>query len=204
MAVNLTTPNTLLGALAPKSETARLASVLGTVVLGSVLLTICSKISIPVQPVPVNLQTMAVALLAAAFGWRIGVATVALFIVEGLAGLPVFTFGGGAQYIFSPTFGFIIGFLPMAYIIGRAADTGASRKVILLFGAMIAGDAVAFVCGYGWLVAMSGSASWIDQTNVLGSAFGKAVQPFIIWDIVKMAFAAISATALWELMGKDA
>jgi biotin transport system substrate-specific component len=114
MALTLTTPNTVLGVISPKSQSARLALNVGTVILGSLLLAAAARISVPVTPVPVTLQSLAVALLAAAFGWRIGVATVALYIVEGLAGLPVFAAGGGLGYLMSPSFGFIAGWLPMA------------------------------------------------------------------------------------------
>jgi biotin transport system substrate-specific component len=200
MAVTLTTPNTLLGTFAPKSEQAKLVSALLTVVLGTLFITICSKISVPGTPVPVTLQTLSVALLAAAFGWRVGVATVALYIVEGLSGLPVFANGGGAAYVFSPTFGFIVGYLPMAAIIGRAADLGASRRILALFAVMVLADAVVFGFGYAWLVAMSSGAKWIDPNNVMGSAFAKAVQPFIVWDLLKMAFAAVTVTGAWTLL----
>ena len=84
----------------------------------------------------------------------------------------------------------------MAYVIGRAADLGVGRNVGLMFAAMLVGDAVSFLLGYLWLIAMSGSASWIDQANVFGSAFAVAVAPFLVWDLVKMAFAAITVTGL--------
>lgn len=199
MALTLTTENTLLGIFAPKEGTARTVTAFATAILGTLVLYVSARIQVPGIPVPVTLQTFAVALLAAAFGWRIGLATVALYLAEGLAGLPVFANGGGPQYVFSPTFGFLVGYLPMAYIIGRATDLGASGKVLPLLIAMIVGDAVCFVFGYGWLVAMSGGAAWIDQTNVLGSAFAKAVQPFIVWDLLKMAFAALTVSGAWAL-----
>jgi biotin transport system substrate-specific component len=200
MAVSMTTQNTVLGVLIPKQGAVHLAANLATVVIGSILLTISAKISVPVWPVPVTLQTFAVAALAAAFGWRVGVATVALYIAEGLAGLPVFASGGGAAYVFSPTFGFIVGYLPMAFVIGLAADRGASGKALPLFIAMLAGDAIVFVLGYVWLLAMGTGAAWLDQANLVGSAFEKAVQPFILWDILKMAFAALTVAGVWTLV----
>ncbi|WDR02566.1 biotin transporter BioY [Devosia algicola] len=200
MAVTLTTPNTLLGALAPKGEAAKLATNLVTILLGTLLLTISAKISVPVWPVPVTLTSFAVAAIAAAFGWRLGVATVAAYLLEGAMGLPVFAAGGGLAYFAGPTTGFLIGYLPMAYIIGRASDMGAANKPALLFGAMLVGDAVLFVLGFVWLLAMAGQAGWIDQTNVVASAFAKAVQPFIVWDILKMALAALSVAGAWSLL----
>src|SRR5688572_4586466 len=73
MAVSMTTQNTVLGVLIPREGTVHLAANVATVVIGSILLTIAAKISVPVWPVPVTLQSFAVAALAAAFGWRIGV-----------------------------------------------------------------------------------------------------------------------------------
>ena len=202
MAVTLTTPNTLLGVFQPKGDAARLASNLATVVLGTLLITICAKINVPVWPVPVTLQSFAIAALAAAFGLRIGVATVALYLLEGAFGLPVFATGGGLAYLAGPTGGFLIGFLLLAAIVGYAADRGASGKPLTLFAAMLAGDAVLFVLGFAWLVLMAGQAQWIDQANVVASAFAKAIQPFIIWDILKMALAALTVTGAWNLLSK--
>lgn len=200
MAVSMTTQNTVLGVLLPREGAVHFAANLATVVIGTIVLTIAAKINVPVWPVPVTLQSFAVAALAAAFGWRIGVATVALYIAEGMAGLPVFATGGGPAYILGPTGGFIVGWLPMAFIIGFAADRGASGKPLPLFGAMVVGDAVSFALGFGWLLAMGASAAWIDQSNLVGSAFEKAVQPFILWDVVKMAFAAVTVAGVWALV----
>ena len=202
MAVTLTTPNTLLGLYQPKGDAAKLASNLATVVLGTLLITICAKINVPVWPVPVTLQGFAIAALAAGFGMRIGVATVALYLLEGAFGLPVFATGGGLAYLVGPTGGFLLGFLALAAIVGFAADRGASGKPLALFGAMLAGDAVMFGLGFAWLALMAGQAGWIDQANVLGSAFAKAVQPFIVWDILKMALAALTVTGAWKLIAK--
>jgi biotin transport system substrate-specific component len=199
MAVTLTTPNTLLGAFQPRGDAAKLASNLVTIVLGTLLITAAAKINVPVWPVPVTMQGFAVAALAAAFGWRIGVATVALYLLEGAFGLPVFATGGGMPYLLGPSGGFLLGFLPMAYIIGRAADMGASSRPLALFGAMLLAEAVLFVIGFSWLLLLSGQAGWIDQNNVLGSAFERAVQPFIVWDILKMALATMTVTGAWKL-----
>lgn len=202
MAVTLTTPNTLLGMFQPRSDAAKLATNLATVVLGTLVITIAAKINVPVWPVPVTLQGLAIAALAAAFGARIGVATVALYLLQGAMGLPVFATGGGLPYLIGPTGGFLLGFLFMAGIIGYAADRGASSKPLTLFGAMLIGDAVLLALGFAWLLLLSGQAGWIDQTNVLASAWAKAVQPFLVWDVLKMALAALTVTGAWGLMGR--
>ena len=202
MAVMLTTPNTLLGVFAPKSQTTRLLTNLATVVVGTLLLTLAAKTNVPTWPVPVTLQSFAVAVLAAAFGWRIGVATVVAYLIEGAAGLPVFATGGGLAYLIGPTGGFLIGFVAMAYVIGRAADLGASGRVLMLTLAMLIGDSLLLVLGFAWLLALGGNAAWLDQSNLVGSAFAKAIQPFIVWDALKMVFAALTVSGLWTLFKK--
>lgn len=208
MATPLATPNTLLGTLSPSGAGPRVLTTLAVVVLGTLVLTASAKISVPVWPVPVTLQTLAVAVLAAAFGWRVGVATVALYIAQGLAGLPVFATGGGPGYVFAPSFGFIVGWLPMAFIIGRAADLGVSNRPFSLFGIMVAGNAIGFICGFLWLMAVaamlvnSGAElpGWLDASDLAGTAFRGAVQPFVVWDLIKMAFAALTVTGAWMLV----
>lgn len=200
MAVTLTTPNTLLGAFQPKGETAKLATNMVTVVLGTLLIALAAKINVPVWPVPVTLQSFAIAGLAAAFGARIGVATVALYLLEGAMGLPVFATGGGLVYLIGPTGGFLLGFLVMAWMIGSATDRGASARPLTLFGAMLAAEAVLLALGFAWLVLMAGNAQWVDQTNVVASAFAGAIQPFLVWDVLKMALAALTVTGLWAVL----
>jgi biotin transport system substrate-specific component len=197
MAVTLTTPNTLLGVFQPKGAVTKLAINAVTVVLGTLLITAAAKINVPVWPVPVTLQSFAIAALAAGFGMRIGVATVALYLLQGAMGLPVFATGGGLPYLVGPTGGFLLGFLAQAAIVGYAADRGASSRPFTLFGAMLAATAVLYTFGFVWLLTLAGQAAWVDQTNVLASAWAGAVQPFVVWDILKMALAALTVTGLW-------
>lgn len=200
MALSLTTPNTILGVLEPKAGLRKPVMTVLTVLAGTVLLAVAARVNIPLIPVPASFATMAVAVLAAAFGWRIGVATVLAYIVQGLIGLPVFSAGGGIGYLASPTFGFIVGYLPMAALIGLAADSGLSRKLLPLMGVMLLGDIICLAFGYAWLLAMASGASWIDPNNVMGSAFAVAVQPFLLWDALKMVFAAVTVTGAWSLL----
>lgn len=206
MAVTLTTPNTILGVLEPKSQTTRLAVQIGAVILGTVALAVASKIQVPVWPVHITLQSMIVALLAGALGWRLGLATVALYIAEGLAGLPVFSTGGGLGYIFSPSFGFIIGWLPMAFIAGHVAEKFRGRALPMTLG-FIAADVVSFVFGFVWLMVVANMIigaggtlpKWLASGDLLTVAWKGAVEPFIVWDILKMAFAALSVAGVLAL-----
>jgi biotin transport system substrate-specific component len=204
MAVTMTTPNTILGVLEPKTSTERVLSNIAVVLVGTLLITAAAKINVPTWPVPVTLQSFAVAALAAAFGWRIGVATVVAYLIEGAIGVPVFATGGGVGYLMGPTGGFLLGFIPMAYVIGRAADLGGSGRVVMLFIAMVIADALLFALGFGWLLALGSNAAWLDHSNLIGSAFAKAVQPFLIWDALKMLFAAVTVTGVWSVFKKRA
>ena len=209
MAVTLTTPNTILGVLEPKSQTTRLAVQIGAVILGTLALTVAAKIQVPVWPVHITLQSMVVALIAGALGWRLGVATVALYIAEGLAGLPVFSAGGGIGYIFSPSFGFIVGWLPMAFIAGFVAEKTRGRALPMALG-FLAADAVSFVFGFVWLMVVANMIlnaggtlpKWLASGDLLTVAWKGAVEPFIIWDILKMAFAALSVAGVLALAKK--
>lgn len=199
MAETLTTPNTVLGALLPATRGTRLAAQIGAVILGTVVLTVAAKIQVPVWPVHITLQSMVVAILAGALGWRLGLATVALYIAEGLAGLPVFAAGGGIGYIFSPSFGFIVGWLPMAVIAGYVAEKAKGRILPMALGFLVA-DAVSFAFGFAWLMVVanmilsSGGTlpKWLASGDLFTVAWKGAVEPFIVWDILKMAFAALT------------
>jgi biotin transport system substrate-specific component len=201
MAVTLTTPNTILGVLEPKTGTRRLLSNVATVLIGTLLITLAAKINVPTWPVPVTLQTFAVAALAAAFGWRIGLATIMLYIIEGFGGLPVFAgAAAGPAYLLGPTGGFILGFLPMAVIVGRAADMGVSQRLGAMFAVMLVADAVVFAIGYAWLVVVLSGLKGVGYGAVMGPAYSGAIQPFIVWDILKMAFAAVSVAGAWTVL----
>lgn len=208
MAATMTTPNTVLGALLPREGATRVVANIALVVLGSLLLAASAQIKIPLYPVVINLTTLAVAFLGAALGWRLGVAAVALYIVEGLSGLPFFANGGGWTYVLSPSFGFIVGYLPMAFIAGWAADRGASRSLVKLFGWMLLADAVCFAFGFAWLLVVanmvlaSGGAlpAWLAGGDLLAAGWNGAVQPFIVWDVLKMAFAAVTVAGAWQLV----
>lgn len=208
MAVTMTTRNTVLGVLLPQEGTARVLANLAIVIAGSLVLAAAANIKIPLSPVVINFSTLAVAILAGAFGWRIGVATVALYIAEGLSGLPFFANGGGWAYVLSPSFGFIVGYLPMAFIIGWAADRGAARSVVRLFGWMVLADIVLFAFGFAWLLVIANMIlssggelpKWLQGGDVMTIAWNAAVQPFLVWDALKMVFAAITVAGLWQLV----
>jgi biotin transport system substrate-specific component len=100
----------------------------------------------------------------------------------------------------------------MAYIIGRFADGGASKRIVPLALAMIAADAVSFAFGFIWLMVVANMIlqsggelpKWLAGGDLLTVAWNGAVQPFILWDILKMAFAAVTVAGAWRMLSKKA
>ena len=173
-------------------------------VAGSAIITLSAKVSVPVWPVPVTLQTFAVAFLAAVAGRKLGVAIVLTYLAQGVAGLPVFATGGGPAYFTGPTAGFLLAYLPMAYIIGWAADRGAAKRPLLMLITMLFADALLMAFGFIWLMSMAGNATWIDSSNPILSAWRGAVEPFILWDALKMGLAAALAGVCSSMSPKEA
>ena len=180
----------------PQNGAARLGAQIVLAVLGTLLLTLSAKTKVVLGPVDMSLQTLAVLLIAASFGFRLGVATLLLYLAEGAMGFPVFQSspekGVGIAYMLGTTGGYLAGFVVMAAIVGWAADRGFDRSPIKLFGVMLAANAIMLTMGFAWLATLIGAEkAW---------AFG--VVPFIVGDLIKVALAAALVPAVWSLLPK--
>ena len=140
-----------------------------------------------------TLQTLAILALGAAYGARLGGATLLLYLLEGAVGLPVFVGtpekGIGLAYMMGPTGGYLLGFVLLAMIAGWAADRGWSTNPFKLGAAMLVGEVAMLVLGALWVGYLFGA----DKILVYG------VGPFILTDLVKLAIAAALIPALWTL-----
>lgn len=179
----------------PEKGAGRLAAQVALAVAGTLLLTLSAKTKVVLGPVDMNLQTLAVLLIPAAFGLRLGLATVLLYLAEGAAGLPVFQStpekGIGLAYMMGPTGGYLAGFVVMAAVAGWAADRGLDRSPLKLFAVFLAAEAVMMAMGFSWLSGLIGAAG----------AWQFGVLPFIGPDLVKVALAAALVPAAWALLG---
>lgn len=179
----------------PESGTTRLAAQAVLALAGTLLLAVSAKAKVVLGPVDMSLQTLAILLIAAAFGMRLGVATLLLYLAEGAMGLPVFQSspekGIGLAYMMGPTGGYLAGFVVMAAIAGWAADRGWDRQFLKLLAAMLAGECVMMLMGFSWLAMLIGAAK----------AWQFGVAPFILGDLVKLALAAALVPAAWMLIG---
>ena len=180
----------------PESGVARLAAQVLAVVGGTLLLTIAAKTKVVLGPVDLYLGNFAVLAIAAAFGMRLGLATVLLYMAEGAAGLPVFQStpekGIGLVYMMGTTGGYLFGMVLATALVGWAADRGWDRSPVRLFAAMLAGVALILTFGFAWLATLIG----VENAWTLG------VAPFIVADVVKAALAASAVPAVWALLSR--
>lgn len=154
---------------------------------GVALLTLSAKVQVPFWPVPMTLQVAAVMAIAAAYGMRLGVATLMGYLAAGAMGLPVFAGtpekGLGLAYMLGGTGGYLAGFVLAAALVGAAAER---LPKIALWPAMLGGLAVIYALGLAWL------AQFVPQDALLAYGF----TPFILGDLVKITLAAV---AIWSL-----
>lgn len=153
------------------------------------LLCIAGPLTVPIGPVPLSLATFAVYLAGAVLGWKRATAAVALYLLIGIIGVPVFSgFSGGFQKLAGVTGGYLVGYLFCAAITGvGGCDPRMPRKyaVILSAARMAAGTVVLYAFGTAWFVLQTG--------NTLGAALGLCVLPFLPGDSVKIIAASIAA-----------
>jgi biotin transport system substrate-specific component len=179
------TARPLIDLALPHKGVARLGAQIFLAILGTLLLTISAKTKVVLGPVDMSLQTLAVLLIAASFGFRLGVATLLLYMAQGAVGIPVFQGtpekGLGIAYMLGTTGGYLAGFVVMAAIVGWAADRGLDRNPVKLFGVMLVAEAAMMAMGFAWLATLIGAEkAW---------TFG--VVPFIVPDLIKVALAAV-------------
>ena len=167
--------------------------------LGVALMIICSWLSIPLT-VPFTMQTFAVCLVAALFGLKIGMWTVLVYLLLGIAGVPVFAgFEGGLGYLLGATGGYLVGFLLTALVVGIAADRRGRGKKVLI-AAMVVGVLLCYVLGTAWFVLV-----YTRTSGPVGvaTALVWCVLPYVIPDIVKIVMAALLTNRLYPLLWKD-
>ncbi|MDC1212870.1 biotin transporter BioY [Rhodospirillales bacterium] len=162
---------------------------------GTVLLTIAAKMNIPFYPVPLTMTTFVVLTIGMAFGWRLGGATVALYLAEGAIGLPVFAGtpekGIGLAYMAGPTGGYLLGYLVAAVVVGWLAEKGWDRNVFTTLAAMIIGTAIIFAPGIYWLGMLFG---WDKPILAWG------LWPFMAGAGFKIALATAVLPLAWKFL----
>lgn len=164
-------------------------------IVGSLALWLSAKVQIPFLPVPMTLQTLVVLVIGMAYGWKMGAATVLLYLAEGAVGLPVFAGtpekGMGLAYMFGPTGGFLMGFVLAAAVVGFLAQRGWDRNFGTTALAMLIGNAAIYIPGILWLGSVVGWDKPVLQWGMI---------PFLFGDLVKLCMAAVLMPAIWKFV----
>ena len=161
------------------------------ILLGSIILAISSKVKIPFYPVPMTMQTFVVLLIGMSFGYKIGLATISLYLIEGIAGLPVFSNsperGVGLAYFTGPTMGYLIGFFSACFL---ASLIKTDDNYFIIFIKLILSVSTIYILGVLWLGTLIG---WDKPIIQLG------VVPFLLAEIFKIALLTILAKKIFKL-----
>jgi biotin transport system substrate-specific component len=165
------------------------------VALGTALLALSAKINLPLPYVPMTLQTLVVLMIGAAYGWRLGSATVIAYLAEGAIGLPVFAGPvGGLAPLLGPTAGYLAGFVAAAFITGWLSERGWDRSVPRLFIAMGLGHIVILAAGFTWLA--FGMKFGVEKAWLVGIA------PFVAASVIKNALGAVFVPAIRHMLDR--
>ena len=174
-----------------KIQNSKILKYILVIFLGSILLTISSKIKIPFYPVPMTMQTFVVLFLGMSFGYKIGLATVSLYLLEGIIGLPVFSNspekGVGIVYFTGPTMGYLIGFLFATFLAGYFKFEG---NLLSSFIKLLISVSTIYILGVFWLGTLIG---WDKPIIQLG------VTPFLLAEVFKIVILTLLAKNILKL-----
>lgn len=161
---------------------------------GAALTGIAAQIAVPVpgSPVPVTGQTFAALLVGASLGAGRGLLSLALYALAGLAGMP--WFAGGAWCRMGATFGYIVGMMLAATVVGALARRGGDRGMLRTAATMAVGSALIYAVGVPYLALSTGMS--------LGEAVAAGMVPFLIGDALKAALAMGALPTAWKLAGR--
>jgi len=159
--------------------------------IGSIVLAVSSKIKIPFYPVPMTMQTLVVLIIGIGFGWKLGLATVSLYLFEGIIGLPVFSGtpekGIGLIYFTGPTMGYLIGFLVAVYISGKFSY---DNNLVKNFLKLMLATSFIYMLGMSWLGSFIG---WDKPIFQLGA------QPFLLAELLKILIATFAINQIKKI-----
>lgn len=171
----------------------------GLVLAGVALVALLAKVSFFVGPVPITGQTLGVIVVGSALGARRGAASLTTYMLLGLAGLPVFAGPvAGPGYVLAPSFGFVIGFIPAAFVAGWFAERAWDRNPALAFLGFVAASIIPFLFGLPYLALIL--ATVLGEQVTLAVVYEAGVSDFIVPGLIKAAAAALLIPAAWLLV----
>ena len=176
-----------------KYQTSKILKIILIALLGTLLLTISAKVKIPFYPVPMTMQTLAVLVIGVLFGWKLGIATIILYLFEGIIGLPVFAGtpekGIGLIYFTGPTMGYLIGFIPAVFFSGLLrVDFKYNLFVRFILNFALYSFSVSFIYIFGLI--------WLNNFVQADQLLAFGVLPFLPAEILKISILSVAVTLL--------
>jgi biotin transport system substrate-specific component len=185
---------TLAARLWPRTSANSMPRAVALVLAGSILMALAAHVKVPFWPVPMTMQTFVTLMIGAAYGWRLAGATMIAYLVEGIAGLPVFTSGAGALYMAGPTGGYLVGFVVAAVASGWLVETGMARGAVRTLVGFLMADVLIFVLGVAWLATLIG---W-------DKAIAGGLLPFLAGEALKIVLATALALGVTSKLQRAA
>ena len=195
MTIQISSQAALIDRVIPRSAINNVALILS----GAVFTAYAAQLVIPMWPVPITAQTLAVLLVGSVLGATRGAISLIVYFSMGAVGLPVFS--AATSLSFGPTFGYLVGFIAAAAVVGYLSQRGWHKSVAGVLGSFAIANTVIYLFGLPWLAFVLGS---IGVDNDLASVAAAGLAPFIIGDVIKMTLAAALLPLAWKFLGKKA
>lgn len=201
---------TLASRIWPQSTSSNLLRNVVLAIFGSLIVAAAAQITVPMWPVPMTLQTLAVLSIGAAYGARLGAATLGLYALQGAIGLPFFA--GGKSGLFdakvsyllpASSMGYVVGFTIAAYLVGKLVESGWANTLFKSAVATLAGAAVLYVPGLIWLAIWASTTGVVPEgQTAIQAALNWGLYNFAFGDIVKAVIAGLAVPAAGLMIGR--
>ena len=200
---------TLAAKIWPQTQSSNLVRNIVLAVIGSLIVAGAAQVTVPMYPVPMTLQTLAVLGIGAAYGARLGAASLLLYAIEGAVGLPFFAggksglFDAKLDYLFpSGSMGYVVGFILAAWLVGKLVESGWANSLSKSALAALIGGALLYVPGVIWLAIWASKTMNMDAATATTSALSWGLYPFIVGDVIKAVLAGVGVPAIASLFSR--
>jgi biotin transport system substrate-specific component len=193
--MQLSSQAALIDRVVPRTALTNVALILS----GAVFTAYAAQLVIPMWPVPMTAQTLAVLLVGSVLGATRGAISLIVYFSMGAAGMPVFS--AATSLSFGPTFGYLVGFVAAAAAVGYLSERGWHKSVAGVLGSFAIANSIIYLFGLPWLAFVLGN---LGAPNDLAAVTAAGLAPFIVGDVLKMILAAALLPLAWKYLGKKA
>jgi biotin transport system substrate-specific component len=193
--MQLSSQAALIDRVVPRTALTNVALILS----GAVFTAYAAQLVIPMWPVPITAQTLAVLLVGSVLGATRGAISLIVYFSMGAAGMPVFS--AATSLSFGPTFGYLVGFVAAAAAVGYLSERGWHKSVAGVLGSFAIANSIIYLFGLPWLAFVLGN---LGAANDLAAVTAAGLAPFIVGDAFKMILAAVLLPLAWKYLGKKA